>query len=160
MIVALRRDEVPPGDEAAEDAWYYQQALSTIRSDSPSFFRAVLLRLRRFWALTTADEFVPRPLRWITAAWYAVIWTGLALSLIGCRRPLPQKQSGELSGRLASAARVKLWLVVASFVVMHAMYWTDTRMRAPVMPLLLLLSADGWVAWTTRMTRHQTGLNP
>jgi hypothetical protein len=37
-----------------------------------------------------------------------------------------------------------LWLVVLSFMLMHSVYWTDARMRAPLMPVLVVLSLCGW----------------
>ena len=46
-----------------------------------------------------------------------------------------------------------LWSIVAAFVAMHLVYWTDTRMRAPVMPLLAILSAIGWTAIVPRWNR-------
>jgi hypothetical protein len=33
---------------------------------------------------------------------------------------------------------------VLSFMLMHSVYWTDARMRAPLMPVLVVLSLCGW----------------
>lgn len=154
MIAEMQRDGIARADEPAEDAWYYRQALSSMRADPWSCAKATLLRLRRFWALTIAggagDE-LPRGARLLIGSWYLIVWIGLGLSVVGCRVWRKSKQSD--AGVLSSTA--DLWLVILAFVLMHAFYWTDTRMRAPVMPILLVLSVSGWSGLFVTMSKSK-----
>jgi hypothetical protein len=38
-----------------------------------------------------------------------------------------------------------LALLIASFCAVHLFYWTDARMRAPVMPAVVLFAARVWL---------------
>ena len=148
MIAEMQRAGIARADEPAEDAWYYRTALTAMRADPSSCAKATLLRLRRFWALTVADDSVPVPLRMLIGCWYTVILFGVLLSVIGCRWRSKSEQSGA-----AIRGTGMLWAVVTSFVLMHAFYWTDTRMRAPIMPILIVLSVIGWNSLATRLRR-------
>jgi len=86
-------------------------------------------RLGRFWALAPAAAAYPGPLRTLTAAWTVPLWLALLAGL--CRRSL------WCWPRVATPA----CLIALSAV--HALYWTDLRMRAPVVPALELVAA--WV---------------
>jgi amino acid permease len=72
--------------------------------------------------------------------WYLVLWTGLIWQII-------QACFGRNSTEPRS--RVMLWLVILAFLVMHSAYWTDTRMRAPVMPIMIVISVAGWQSVST-----------
>ena len=37
-----------------------------------------------------------------------------------------------------------LALLMGSFCAVHLVYWTDARMRAPVMPVVVLFAVKGW----------------
>ena len=148
MIVDAKAQGVSVGNEPELDAWYYRQAFAAIQRQPVSFIKACLLRLRRFWALTVADDSVPVPLRMLIGGWYTVILFGVLLSVISCRWRSKSEQSGA-----AIRGTGMLWAVVTSFVLMHAFYWTDTRMRAPIMPILIVLSVIGWNSLATRLRR-------
>ena len=135
MIDQSKQDGVQQNDEPAMDAWYYEQAKSAIQSDPVSFLKASYLRLHRFWALTTAES---TGSRWVvagTGVWYALLWLGLLIERIG---------AWQLRKTVRRGPVMDLWLVVLSFMLMHSVYWTDTRMRAPLMPVLAVLSLCGW----------------
>lgn len=135
MIADSISDGVPLGDEPAQDAWYYQQAVAAIRTEPRSFLKATALRLQRFWAISAADTQSSPVMKLAVSLWYGLLWIGLVLQLIGCWFRCKSKQSFRST---------ELWLVVLSFLLMHSVYWTDTRMRAPVMPILCVLSVAGW----------------
>jgi hypothetical protein len=84
------------------------------------------------------------------ALWYALVWSGLIIGLLNGARSLWRRVSCRRAGKSEQSAplwesrSVVLWLIVLSFTGMHTIYWTDTRMRAPVMPLLIVLSVAGW----------------
>lgn len=146
MIADSAAEGVPVGDEAAQDAWYYQQAISSIKAQPLSFLKACLLRLRRFWAVTPgADTGLPKMVTTLIAIWYSL--TGFGVMAAICRstpllRDLQSNCVPELIHRKPGLA--DLWLVLFSFMLLHTVYWTDTRMRAPVMPVICIISAVGW----------------
>lgn len=128
-------------DEPAADAWYYSKASAAIQADPQSFLKANVLRLRRFWAIATAD---PSPRTSISnrliMVWYLVLWAGLIWQMIQDCFGLNRTEHG---------SRIMLWLVIVAFLVMHSVYWTDTRMRAPVMPIMIVISVAGWQSVST-----------
>lgn len=132
---------VRPGDERGLDRWYYSHAVSSIRGDWSGFLNACVLRLRRFWAITGTGG-SGSAVKWLSGMWYACWWCGLAGAVVCRKRP----------------AEVLMWLCVAVFCGLHLVYWTDTRMRAPVMPLLIVLSCGGlWRGYQRTRSRRSCG---
>lgn len=124
------------GDEVALDAWYYRYASASIRGDWCGFFWASGLRFVRFWAFASAGaggmEF------WLPCVWYVSLWLCLLPSLI------------RLFTGGAGLVEMCVWLSVAAFCGLHLFYWTDARMRAPLMPLLAVLGAQCPVVFVRR----------
>jgi len=154
MIVDSAAQGVSTNDETTQDAWYYQQAIASIKTQPLSFLKACLLRLRRFWAITPGtDPGLPGLVISLIAVWYASILIGLVAaigsSIAACCKlsrfqsaPGFRKQNG-----FATYSRLTdLWLVLLSFMLLHSIYWTDARMRAPVIPLICILATFGWNA--------------
>jgi 4-amino-4-deoxy-L-arabinose transferase-like glycosyltransferase len=137
-------DGVAPGDEVALDAWYYRYSLQAIRDDVAGFGQSVLLRLGRFVALTPAESQNKAAGSAIIAGWYSLVWAGILL--LAAARIFRLKS-------VQTQGPVDLWLVVLSFMLIHSVYWTDTRMRAPVMPVLDVLSVLGWTKLIKRRRR-------
>lgn len=116
-------------DEVVRDRWMSRQAWTYLLADLPRAGRAALTLLGRFWnVLPAAAEGRGGRLRWAVALYY-----GLALTLAGIG---VFRLRGE---------EWLLWqpllMLVASFTVVHALYWADMRMRAPLSPVLALLAA-------------------
>ena len=143
-LTAAAADGVAPGDEVALDAWYYRYSVQAIRDDVTGFVRSVWLRLGRFLALTPAETQRNRVGIAIIAGWYSFVGAGILL-LAGAH--FFRLKSGQTQGPL------DLWLVVLSFMLIHSVYWTDTRMRAPIMPVLAVLSVLGWTKLIKRRRR-------
>jgi 4-amino-4-deoxy-L-arabinose transferase-like glycosyltransferase len=143
-LTSAAADGVAPGDEVALDAWYYRHALQAIRDDVAGFRRSVLLRLGRFMALTPAERQNKPVGSAIIAGWYSFIWAGILLLAAAHIFRLKSVQS---------QGPLDLWLVVLSFMLIHSVFWTDTRMRAPVMPVLAVLSVLGWTQMIKRRRR-------
>jgi 4-amino-4-deoxy-L-arabinose transferase-like glycosyltransferase len=92
-----------------------------------TFLRAGLHRLRRFWSLAPAGAVYPPVVRWATAAWTLPLWIALGLGL--GRRSLwrwPQ---------------IAAPLLIAGLSLVHTLFWTDLRMRAPIVPAIALVAA-------------------
>ncbi len=93
-----------------------------------TFLRAGLQRLGRFWSLAPAVAVYSPSLRWATAVWTLPLWIALGLGL----------------------ARRSLWrwpqiaapLLVAGLSLVHTVFWTDLRMRAPIVPAIALVAAS------------------
>lgn len=129
-------------DEPAADAWYYSQAAAAIRSDPRSFGKATALRLSRFWAISMAAPSAGQSVsKRLIMAWYVILWIGLVLQICTA---LAEKKSPQ------DRSMAMLWLVILAFLVMHSVYWTDTRMRAPLMPIIIVISVSGWQSVSTR----------
>jgi len=92
-----------------------------------AFFRASLARLGRFWGLAPSGAVYPAPLRAATAAWTVPLWLALASGL----------------------ARPGLWRwpsvaapsIVMALTLVHIAYWTDLRMRSPLVPAIATIAA-------------------
>jgi hypothetical protein len=108
------------------------------------FGRASLARLGRFWSLAPTGAVYPRWLRVATALWTVPLWIGLAAGL--CRRTLWRWP------------RIAAPLMIASLTAIHAIYWTDLRMRAPLVPAIALIVATtgGTSSWVRGNTRSRT----
>jgi hypothetical protein len=121
----------PEGDRRLRD-----QALRTMIGRPRDCARAALARLGRFWSVAPAGSVYPRPLRLITAAWTVPLWVALALGLL--RRGLwrwPQ---------VAAPA------AVIALTAVHSVFWTDMRMRAPIVPAIALIAAGAGLSSGTR----------
>ena len=120
--------------EQERDRWMYQRAKHNIAEQPDLFMSACILRFKRFWNLSplTSSTLLSHPLvDWGIAGYYSVI-------LIGC-----------FSGILLLVWNREqkweplIWLIL-SFTLVHLFYWTNMRMRAPLVPAIALLSVYGW----------------
>jgi 4-amino-4-deoxy-L-arabinose transferase-like glycosyltransferase len=135
-----RRAQVTAGlSEVEADRACYREAWDTIRERPADFVRAVLYRWRSLW----------RP--WPSAAVYG----GTAAFAIGIFYSL------QFLCALVGLCRREAWrwpwillpLLLVSVTAVHALYWTDLRMRAPLMPAVALLGAAGCRTLFSQRTR-------
>jgi hypothetical protein len=130
-----------PRDELLADRLAYHDAWQTIRDEPGTFVRASMVRLGRFWSplphQVVADETPLRRLaRHGVALWYTVEFF---LAIAGTWFIL--KAPGRLSMRIPW---LQALLLVVSMTAIHTLFWTDMRMRAPLMPVVALAAAAGW----------------
>jgi hypothetical protein len=126
---AVNRSTRGLGEPAADRAMR-AAALRVIASRPRDFLHASAARLGRFWGLAPAGAVYPRWLRLASAAWTAPLWAALAVGLTA--RPLWRWP------RVAAPA------VVVALSLVHAAYWTDLRMRAPITPAVALIAASAF----------------
>ena len=128
------RDELH--DEIQADRWARLQALATIRLHPDAFASACLVRVGSLWGLVphqVADNesSAGRGLRYAVGLWYGGVFL---LAVAGLRT-------------LGSQVWRPPWLwgllLVVAFSAAHTVYWTNLRMRAPLMPVVCLLAAVG-----------------
>ncbi|MCR4412169.1 MAG: phospholipid carrier-dependent glycosyltransferase [Thermoguttaceae bacterium] len=140
-----------PASETDADRKAYDEAWRNIRAEPGMFAYACLVRVARLFSpfphqTDPHEGRSARALRYAAAAWYVA---ELPLALAGA-------VAVGLAWRAATArANGEPWapwlwagLLVLTFVAVHAFYWTDLRMRAPLMPALALAAARGagWLA--------------
>jgi hypothetical protein len=113
--------------EPEADRLFRQEAMRVIADRPGDFARSTLGRLGRFWAIAPSPAVYPGPLRWGTAAWTLPLWLLLlaGLTRIGNWR----------------WPRVAATGVVLALTAVHSVYWTDLRMRAPILPAIALVVA-------------------
>jgi hypothetical protein len=115
-----------------------------MRADPAGFARATGVRLGRFWSLSphlathAKSQAAEQPAglerastRWLIASWYLAEF---ALALVGL------VAAAKSPNRATWLAGVLLVVVLS---VVHSVYWSDLRMRAPAMPVVALLAAAG-----------------
>ncbi|MDD4268288.1 MAG: hypothetical protein PHO07_08070 [Pirellulales bacterium] len=138
---SVRAQSLAPGDEVAADRLAYADACQTIRSRPRMFAYACLVRLGRTWALLphridSAETARGRGARWAVAVFYAA---ESLLALVG----LVALARGKVGrNRLVSGWSWGLLLVVV-FTAVHTVFWTNMRMRAPLIPVVAAASAAG-----------------
>ncbi len=145
LEVQMAAEDPPIVGELNRDRWMKQRARHNIASDIPSFLSACWLRLRRLWNLVpqgAAAESIPAIVRWGVGTYYAFV-------LFGCAWAIVRFQRADW------VAWLPLVALLISFSLVHAVYWSNVRMRAPLVPAIALLCAWGWthlagVIWAKR----------
>jgi hypothetical protein len=124
---------IGPADEVSRDRWMYRRAWSHIRAEPAMFGRACLWRALRFWDLAPwkLPAGYSKFLLWGTAIYYALMACGMILGLLRLSALEWRRWS------MLLLLPLTLWLT-------HWVYWTDMRMRAPIIPILALLAARGF----------------
>jgi len=136
MIAEWEAAEPGMGRDQRYDRFAYRQAWKNIRQQPADFLRSVGYRLGRFWGLMPKPLHLDespgrRALRTLAGAWYLALF---ALAAVGLW----------LKGRsLMDLPWLFALLLVLAFTLAHAVYWSDLRMRAPIMPVLALAAALG-----------------
>ncbi len=134
-------------DEVQLSASAYREAWQNIADAPGTFAYSCLVRIGRLWAVMPhqiyPDESPSRHgMRFAVAIWYALQFLLAAAGLWfvgrqGVRSPW-------------------VWglLLLLSFTAVHAFYWTDMRMRAPLESVVALLAAQGVVLLARRRARQ------
>jgi len=133
--------------EVLLDRRNYELAFAAIRSDPGGFVWATIDRLYKTWrpapAQVSPDEgWKRRTLRWTVGAWYLLEFALVLVGLVALGR------------KAISPPWLFGAILLATFTLAHAVYWTDMRMRAPLVPVICLLAAAG----VERLTRPSKGM--
>ena len=133
LVGQMDRQIGPAAGELAQDRWMYDRAWQAISASPRLFLRACLLRFAEFWnvmPLSPSRTAISAILVWSLAAGYVI---ELVLFVVG----------------LASLFRrgIGLWyfplLLVLNFTLVHLFYWSNMRMRAPLVPIIALVGRRG-----------------
>lgn len=120
-------------DEVERDRAMRDEAIDTIRNHPGIFVRACVLRCLNFWAITPSGEAragLPTMVVVAAGAFYIVWWL---LSVAGFVQAM----------RTRAVSLLPAICLIAAFASVHTVYWSNARMRAPVLPALALLAAYG-----------------
>lgn len=136
-------------DELRADRWAYDQAVESIRRDPGGFVRASVFRIGSLWGLVphqvASHESAARRLaRYAVGVWYLVV---SALALLG---------AGLLGRRWWDPPWLWGLLLCLCFTLMHAVYWSNLRMRAPLVPVVCLAAAWGARSIVSRTFRSRS----
>jgi 4-amino-4-deoxy-L-arabinose transferase-like glycosyltransferase len=139
-------NERKPRDELQADRLAYREAWQAIRQSPGTFCYACLVRLGRFCSplphQVVADETPVRRLsRYLVALWYVAVFSLAAIGV--SRRGERREERGESADSPTRYLFLFALLLLASLLAAHAVYWTDMRMRGPVMPVVALAAAMG-----------------
>ncbi|MBI86093.1 MAG: hypothetical protein CMJ81_23090 [Planctomycetaceae bacterium] len=129
-------DHRSAASEIDYDRTNYRAAWQCIRQQPANAAYACLVRLGSLWSLVPHPLKNPEPLeeriaRYTVGIWYFAIYS---LILLGLRNPgHPIRQSTWHWGLL----------LCLSLTAVHCLYWSNMRMRAPLTPVLALLTVPG-----------------
>ncbi|MBL8850018.1 MAG: hypothetical protein JNG89_10045 [Planctomycetaceae bacterium] len=120
-------------DEVERDRWMSQEAWRTICANPALFARACGRRFLHFWSIVPnvrSDAALPVFAVWSVGLYYSVLFAMLA---------------GGIARVITGRVDCRRWLIpallIAGFCGVHLLYWSDARMRAPVMPEIALIAA-------------------
>lgn len=133
-----------PRGEVADDRIAYETAMATIEREPMTFVRSSIWRLWRLHSplpLRTA-RLSTAPILIVTAFYLA------SFAMVMCGGMFLGKKI--LQPRWA--AGIALWVALAS---VHTIYWTDMRMRAPLVPVLAILAGACVLAWQQRTRKSR-----
>lgn len=122
-------------DEIASDALANALGWQSIRANPVLFFKACAIREGWMWAWWPAEHQAHWILRVAIGIWYAITTIAGFVGLI------------RLLGRAGSEPKFACWLpaltLAVSLCLVHAVYWSNMRMRAPIIPVISLLAVYG-----------------
>lgn len=129
-LVQTYRDEGIPEDEVSVDRWMQIRAEDWIAGNPQQFLRGAWLKLRRFWAVV--------PLGPARSGLSNVVLGLLGLyGLVLYGFVLHATYRGRMGWRIFGL----LIVVAGSLSMIHSVYWSNARFRAPVVPLLAIAAA-------------------
>ncbi len=120
----------PTADEFQRDRWQSRRAWKNIFADPTGFLAGAWYRFRSFWSIAPRGPAVTesRVITFAVGLWYVLLFAAAATGFYHCWR-----------------CRVPgLWILlvfVLALQTVHLVYWTDTRMRMPVQPILAIFAA-------------------
>lgn len=138
-----RRDEPLVRTEFEDDAFAYSLARRYISEEPGMFVYSCFVRVGRLWQLFPyatgeSESTLRRLLRTMTGLWYLALFVLAIFGAIVRRREL-----------LRSPLMWGLLLCFA-FTAVHALYWSNMRMRAPLMPFVCVLACLGMAKFAER----------
>ncbi len=147
--IGVREDPNCGTYELDNDQRCYELAQQTMREQPGMVALSSGLRVLRLWSplphrLAANESSARRVMRWAVCGWYLLVGSLLVIGLL--RLPRGRPGSGWAFIVLACIA----------FTAVHALYWSNMRMRAPLMPGWYLVVAWGLRSLVDRRKRNST----
>jgi hypothetical protein len=123
----MKEEFEEPLSETRRSRWMTRRAIDTIRRQPTTFLKSCGVRVLRFWNLVPLNaegRETPRFAALGMLVYGTVIYAGMLLSI---------RQLG--TSRLALIG----WCLIAAFVAVHLVYWSNMRMRVPLEPVIVML---------------------
>jgi hypothetical protein len=118
--------------------------MQSIREEPGTFLWGCLVRQGRFWALWPASRQASHWQQQAIGVWYGIVLSGAVFGAVSFVR---LRWSGDAHTSESDEPGLEVWLPAAallvSLVLVHSVYWSNMRMRAPLVPMLSLLAAVG-----------------
>ncbi len=118
----------PDIDELKDDRLAEEAAKATIERDPKTFALSCLYRAGWLWSVTPNVGQEQNRERWIIAGWYA---SWFAMALLGL---------WWVHSVIASRVWLMPLLLLLTLTAIHTIYWSNMRMRAPMMPVVYLVA--------------------
>ncbi len=138
---------IATSDELDRDRYLRDRAIHFIRSEPTTFFQACWLRFRRFWGISPPEsavesvgrlwtrlggppdsvDMIKGGVRWSVRVFYLALFAAAVL--------------GTFSKIHRPSWQPVFWLII-SLMLVHLVYWSNARMRAPTLPAIALLAAS------------------
>lgn len=126
-------------DEFEDDELAYELARRYIRAEPGMFAYSCGTRVAWLWQafpsrISPAESNARQVARTLVGIWYLALWLLATAGLYSCRREF--------------FASPLIWglLLCLTFTAVHAVYWSNMRMRAPLMPFLCVVAAQGAIS--------------
>ena len=116
--------------EAEDDRVCYNAARATIDREPRTFAWSCLIRLGRLWG--------PLPHHTAGRSWFKVTAVGVYYLLLYTAVFFGLQRAGRA---VVAAPWWPIWTLAITLSVVHAIYWSNLRMRAPIMPALAAIAA-------------------
>lgn len=113
--------------EPEADRHMKAKVIRLARERPVDFLRASIARLGRFWSVAPAFAVYPWPVRLASALFTIPVWIAL---IAGLRRR-----------KTWTWPAVSAPLQIAGLSIVHTLYWTDMRMRSPIVPAIAVIAA-------------------
>lgn len=115
--------------EVETDRYFQASAWNWMRSNPLAAVRSVCHHVASFWM--PMPNVGSRWQRWLAAAFYIGLYISAAI--------------GFVRGRAWRWPRSILLASIVAFTLVHAVYWSNVRMRAPLAPVLGVLASLAWI---------------
>jgi hypothetical protein len=140
LISEMDRQIGPGAGEIAQDRWMYRRARHAIATEPRLFLRASLLRFAEFWnvvPLPPSRSAVSAVVVWGLGAGYSIELVLFVAGLCTLFRRWDDRWMLPL-------------LLILNFTLVHLFYWSNMRMRAPLVPLIALVAVQAIASWRNR----------
>ena len=130
--------------EFEDDRLCYESAVATIKRHPSVFAWSVVVRVGRLWSPfphAVAGRSTPAALA--VGAFYIALSVAVIVSVVRHRR------------RVFGSRWWAIWLLAITLTGVHAVYWSNLRMRAPVMPVMAILAVCSVVGGTPARRRSR-----